>query len=279
MAKKLDIAIIGQGNWGTSLAHGCLSAGVPLKEVVVRAQTASRSGLPVVRLEDAKLDAHVLWICVRDEETGGVAEQIAAQRGSLEGQIVVHSSGALNATVLEAAKRAGAQVGSIAPVMSFPTRAPVALNGVMFAVEAEENIRATMELLVRTLGGDPFCIQPEKKPLYHAAATMASPLVLAELAAAVAAARSAGVPEKLAAKWVGTLAQTTLKNLMARGAEKSFSGPFARGDVSTIRLHLEALGEHPMLKEIYGPLARYAVEELPVQNREELRALLRKIEE
>ncbi len=279
MAKKLDIAIIGLGNWGTSLAHGCLSAWVPLKEVAVRALPEARSRLPVVRLEDAKLDARVLWICVRDGEIGDVAEQIAAQRESLEGQIVVHSSGALSATVLEAAKRAGAQVGSIAPVMSFPTRAPVALNGVMFAIEAEKNIRTILELLVRTLGGDPFFIEAEKKPLYHAAATMASPLLLAELAAAVAAARSAGLPEKLAAKWVGALAQTTLKNFMARGAEKSFSGPFARGDVSTIRLHLQVLGEHPMLKEIYGRLARYAVEELPVQNREELSALLGKIEE
>jgi glycerol-3-phosphate dehydrogenase len=33
---KTDVAIIGLGNWGTSLAAALTQAGIPLREVVVR---------------------------------------------------------------------------------------------------------------------------------------------------------------------------------------------------------------------------------------------------
>jgi predicted short-subunit dehydrogenase-like oxidoreductase (DUF2520 family) len=270
----MEVAIIGLGNWGTSLAHGCMAAGIPLREIVVRTLPKLRSKLPVVRFENAKLDARLLWICVRDGEIADVAERIAKQREYLKGQIIVHSSGALNAEALMAAKRAGARVGAIAPVMSFPTRKPVSLKSVMFALEAGPSIHKQLETLVRRLGGEPFRIQSAKKPLYHAAATMSSPLLLSGLAAAVEVAGTAGLPPKLASRWVAALAQSTLTNFAKRGTDSSFSGPFARGDVSTIRLHLQVLDKHPMLKDIYRSLAGYAVEELPVQRRKELRALL-----
>ncbi|HLH36491.1 MAG TPA: Rossmann-like and DUF2520 domain-containing protein [Alloacidobacterium sp.] len=270
----MDVAIVGVGNWGSSLAYGCVEASVPLREVVVRTTPEEKAGLPVVGMDDAKLDARVIWICVRDGEIGDVTERVVARRGRLDGQIVAHSSGALSASVLEVAKRAGARVGSVAPVMSFPTRRPVSLRGVMFAVEAEEEIAADLEVLVRKLGGEPFLIASEKKALYHAAATMASPLLLSEVAAAMAAAKAAGLADELAAKWVGALVQTTVRNFAARGVEGSFSGPFARGDAETIRLHLQVLGAHPMLKEIYGVLAKYAVEHLPVLRRDELKEVV-----
>ncbi|HEX3438276.1 MAG TPA: Rossmann-like and DUF2520 domain-containing protein [Pseudacidobacterium sp.] len=273
----MDLAIIGLGNWGSSLAHGCVAANIPMSEVVVRRGTRSRTELPVVRFEDAKLDARILWLCVRDGEISDVAERIVAHRGHLSGQIVVHSSGALNVRALEAAKRVGAHVASIAPVMSFPTRTPVSLKGVMFAVEATTEIRRQLEGLVRRLGGEPFQIESNKKPTYHAAATLASPLLLSEISAAMATARLAGLPPKQAARWVSALAQATLTNFVSRGAEKSFSGPFARGDAATIRLHLQSLGEHPMLKEIYGSLARFAVEEFSVQRRRELKSLFKRV--
>lgn len=275
MRKQIDVAIVGMGNWGTSLANGCLASGVPLREVVVRKPAAQFGNLPIVSLERAALDAHVIWICVRDDEIAALADQIALHRGDMTGQIVVHSSGALTAKELEAVKRVGARVGSVAPVMSFPSRIPVPLQGTMYAVEGQEEILETLEELLRKLGGEPFRIEAEKKSLYHAAATMASPLLLSEITAAAEMAKMAGLPEKLAEKWVGTLGQATIRNFLQRGSASSFSGPFFRGDLSTIRLHLQVLGEHPMLKEIYSALAQYAIETLPVRRRDGLRQLLR----
>ncbi len=72
------------------------------------------------------------------------------------------------------------------------------------------------------------------------------------------------------------IVRATLDNFFLRGAGKSFSGPIARGDVQTIRLHLQALEPHPMLAGVYRSLALYALEALPAPGKKELRASLRR---
>jgi predicted short-subunit dehydrogenase-like oxidoreductase (DUF2520 family) len=271
MGKQIDVAVIGAGNWGSSLIAALRAAGLGPRDVI------GRSGWGRVRL-----DARVIWACVPDAEIAEVVEKIAARartlRGEhgLRGQIVVHSSGALSADVLEPARRAGAKIASVHPVMSFPTRRVVPLAGVMFGVEAREPaVRRELFTLARRLGGVPFAVKPEGKALYHAAGVMASPLLVSALAAAMEMARLAGLNEKTSEAWVRALAEATVANVFERGPEASFSGPFARGDAETISLHLEALKKHPIHAEVYCALARHAIVTLPVKNR---RALLRAIE-
>lgn len=165
--------------------------------------------------------------------------------------------------------------------MSFPTHRVVALDGVMFGVEARDaTVRRELSALVRSLGGDPFAMKAETKALYHAAGVMASPLVVTHLVAAMETAEAAGLDKKTAAKWVRALAEVTVRNVFAAGAGRSFSGPFARGDAEIIDLHLRALQEHPILADVYRSLARYAIEAryaegtLPVRNRDALRKVI-----
>ena len=276
---RKGIAIVGVGNWGSSLAAAVVAAGIPLAELVVRKAPRRRlEGLVPVFLGKAKLDAEVIWICVPDGEIAPVVAGITACRGNLSGQTVVHSSGALTVEVLAAAQRAGARVGGIAPVFSFPTREPVGLDGAMFAVEVGAETRAglwrQLAGLVRKLGGRPLRIASDQKVWYHAAATMASPLLVSALQAAVEAARLAGLNSTEALAVVEVLAAATLRNFFAEGAERSFSGAFARGDAGTVELHLRALVKHPMLHGLYRTLAENAVASLPVRNRLELERVL-----
>jgi predicted short-subunit dehydrogenase-like oxidoreductase (DUF2520 family) len=271
------IAVIGAGNWGSSLAAGVVAADIPLVEIVVRStrgRKARPGGVAPVSWEKAKLDSEVIWICVPDGEIAAVADRIAALRGDLRGQVVVHSSGALTISALEAARLAGAGVGGIAPVFSFPTQTPVALDGVLFAVEAGRGMSRKLAALVRRLGGKPLKISSEKKILYHAAATMASPLLASQLHAAVKTATLAGLSSHEAEAVVKVLATTTLQNYFVDGAARSFSGAFARGDAGTVELHLRGLLAHPKLDCVYLALARNAVESLPVTNRAELERVL-----
>lgn len=265
-----SVAVIGAGNWGGSLVAALKHVGKGPVEVVGR-KGWSR----------AKLDARVIWICVPDAAISEVAAKIAEQarnlRGhdGLRGQLVVHSSGALGADVMESARRAGARIAAVHPVMSFPPSRIVPLGRVMFGVETEDtSARRELNALVRRLGGVPFAVKKGTKALYHAAGVMASPLLLAELTAAMETAHLAGMGKKTAAKWVGALAEATVKNAAARGPEHSFSGPFARGDAETIHLHLKALEAHPVLAEVYRALGRYAVGALPVKRLPELERVL-----
>jgi predicted short-subunit dehydrogenase-like oxidoreductase (DUF2520 family) len=279
-AHRIDVAVIGLGNWGGSLVAALIGAGVPLHEIVVRRRKRS-SPHPTVLWTKAALDARILWLCVPDSAISDVAAQIASRHPDLSGQIVVHSSGALTVDALEPTLRAGAAIASVHPAMTFPTRNAVSLNGVLFGVEAagqpkDSATRRVLHSLVRKLGGKPFDLTSENKALYHAAGTLASPLLVSELTAAIKTARLAGLDRKTAARWVQSLAEATSKNVFAHGPSRSFSGPFARGDAGTIRLHLQALQQHPMLADLYRSLAVHALGALPIQNAQALIEALRK---
>ena len=261
----MSVAVIGAGNWGLSLIAALRQSGIGTCEVV------GRNGW-----RRAKLDARVLWICVPDAAIAGVVEKIVARRGTgLRGQLVVHSSGALSASLLGPARRAGARIAAVHPVMTFPTREMVPLKGVMFGIEAgSATVRRELSALIRSLGGVPFTIQTDAKALYHAAGVLASPLLVSSITAAIEAAQLAGLDVGTATAWVRALAETTAANVFTRGPRRSFSGPFARGDAETIRLHLRALAAHPVLADVYCSLARHAVAALPVKNRRALKKAL-----
>jgi predicted short-subunit dehydrogenase-like oxidoreductase (DUF2520 family) len=271
-----SVAVIGLGNWGTSLASAIRRSPWNLTEIVTRIAPSTRSrSLPLRTWQTATLSAEVLWLCVPDDAIEAACATLRQHRPSLRGQIVAHSSGARTASALEAARRAGARTAAVHPVMTFPTRRIVSLKGVLFGIEAESPaVRTRLKQLVTALGGEPFPLSAQSKSLYHAAGTLASPLLVSALAAAQQTARLAGLTPAVAAKMTAVLAQASLANFRAQGPANSFSGPLARGDAGTIRLHLEALQEHPVLVGVYRALAAHALDSLPVRERETIAALL-----
>jgi predicted short-subunit dehydrogenase-like oxidoreductase (DUF2520 family) len=280
-----SVSIIGPGNWGSSLAHALGANGVPLHEVIVGTASGRSGGygkwaraLPLVTIDRAQLDADVLWLCVPDAAIAHVTRRLlhrVAGRGSrLKGQIVVHSSGALSGQVLRAAVDAGASVASVHPVMSFPTRTPVSLQGVPFGIEADAASRRILNAIVRRIGGRPFPIEASSKVLYHVVGMLSSPLLVSHLIAAQQAAALAGFSTREARRMIEPIARATLDNVFLRGAGKSFSGPIARADVEIIRLHLQALKPHPMLAGVYRSLALLALDALPAPRKKEVRRLL-----
>jgi predicted short-subunit dehydrogenase-like oxidoreductase (DUF2520 family) len=249
-----SVTIIGLGNWGSSLAHALAEANVPLHPA------------------STPLSADILWLCVPDAAIAAATRRLVKAHGAkLEGRIVVHSSGARNVEVLQAAAGVGASVASVHPLMSFPTRKPVSLRGVPFGVEADPATRRTLNSLIRRVGGQPFAVNGETKALYHAVGMLSSPLLVSHLVAAQQTAALAGFSPWQARKLMEPIVRATVDNVFRRGAENSFSGPIARGDGQTIRLHLRALEPHPMLADVYRSLALYALTALPGPAKAELR--------
>ncbi len=265
------IAIVGMGRWGSSLQAALTSAGISPVELVVRSRKrGSPAPATVVSFRNARFDAQLLWLCVPDAAIADVAADLSA-RAPLKGKIVVHSSGVYSSEILQAAKQSGASVGSVHPLMTFPTLTPVPLANVPFAIEAEKSVAARLKKLVTLLGGRPFLLSGAGKPLYHAAAVMASPLLVSLATSARAMATQAGLSPEDADMLLQPIMLSTIRNFFANGGPASFSGPFARGDAGTISLHLAALKEHPSVQQVYQALADYALETLPVKNEQELK--------
>jgi predicted short-subunit dehydrogenase-like oxidoreductase (DUF2520 family) len=290
--RRPTIAIVGAGSLAQSLTPALRGAGYTITEIILRAQAgreslrrgrtlARRVGARAVTVENAALDASVVWLCVPDRQIRAVAAALAervpwsaTRRGSSRLQFAFHSSGALLCDELAPLRKAGVAIASVHPLMTFVAGARAALAGVPFAVEGDAAATRIAGRVVRELGGESFILPASRKAAYHAWATMTSPLLVAYLGTLEEAARGAGLAREEARRLSLPIVLQTLGNYGRLGPANSFSGPFVRGDAQTVAKHLALLGSNPDVHAVYVALARAALKRLPVKNRAEIQRLL-----
>jgi predicted short-subunit dehydrogenase-like oxidoreductase (DUF2520 family) len=279
---KEDIAIVGAGTLAAALVRALDQSGYRIREIVTRDQPqslrraralAKRVHASATTLSKAQLGARITWICVPDDSISDVAQSIARQ-GDWRRKIVVHSSGALGADALAPAKQAGAATASAHPLMTFVTQSSAGFKGVPFAIEGDPKAMVLIGAVVGRLGGKPFRIAAEFKPAYHAFGFFSSPALVALIAAAQQAGKVAGLSEPQARELMKPIVRQTIDNCFRSTAGEAFSGPLRRGDVATVRKHLEVLKDQPQLIDLYRALSRVALQRLPVGNASEIKKLI-----
>jgi predicted short-subunit dehydrogenase-like oxidoreductase (DUF2520 family) len=274
-SRPLTVSIVGPGNLGTALALSLPSAEYVVKFIATRAKSvtsrqttglARRVKAQLVTLGKEPLDSDLVWITVPDDAIAAIAEQLAPTQ-DWRGKIVFHSSGALTSDDLAPLRERGAKVASVHPGMTF-VRGPVPqMLGVAFAVEGDPAATRLAKRIVQDWGGTTYAINKHNKVLYHAFGSFASPMVIALMASLERVGKAAGIrPENIKTMMVPLLWQT-LRNYLKHDAGAAFSGPLARGDVATVRRHLEELKVVPEARAVYVALAKSALKNLPVKNR------------
>lgn len=235
--------------------------------VITRGEASARravrfigAGKPHAGMTRQVLASRVILIAAPDDEIAGVAQELARIGAEeLRGKVVLHTSGALDARVLDPVKACGAAVGSMHPLQSFSGVAVPSLEGRVFAVEGETQAVRVARQIARSLGGSPVRIAGDKKVLYHTAAAMAAGHVLAVEEAATQLLISAGMRRAEAVRALLTLTRQVLENLEQLGPRAAWTGPLSRGDHKVVEAHLEALRESPEeFAEAYRALNRLA---------------------
>jgi predicted short-subunit dehydrogenase-like oxidoreductase (DUF2520 family) len=152
-------------------------------------------------------------------------------------------SGAGGLDLLSAAKNAGAYVGSIHPLQSFADVEGAIKNipGSTFGITTHDEIKDWAVRIVEDIGGIPFFIPEADKPLYHAAACMASNYLTTLIHTVQDMYMSLGLTQDAAIQAFWPLVRGTLKNIEMKGTVSALTGPVARSDIGTIRKHLRAL--------------------------------------
>jgi predicted short-subunit dehydrogenase-like oxidoreductase (DUF2520 family) len=130
---------------------------------------------------------------------------------------------------------------------------------------------------VEAIGGDPHDVPDDRRVLYHAALTVGSNTVGAAVAVARSLLLAARVDDPRA--FLDPLVAASVANVLADGAS-ALTGPVVRGDVGTVRAHLQALdADLPDLGRAYRDLSRVLLGQvaptLPPDVREALHDLLR----
>jgi len=258
--KRLSIAVVGAGRLGTALAKRLSEAGYS-------AETLTGKSARVTQLA-----MDVIWFCVPDAEIERVADTFS--QFQWKSKFTFHSSGVLSSDVLSSLRSAGGRVASVHPLMTFVKGSVPELTGVPFAIEGDASAVRIARMIVRDLGGQAVAIKKQDKVAYHAFATMICPLLVSLLTASEKAAALAGMSAADSRRRMLPIIRQTLNNYEKRGPAGAFSGPIVRGDVETIRAHLNALAKVPAAKNAYAALARAALDFLPNRNRRQIAQLL-----
>lgn len=224
------------------------------------------------------LAAQVILITTPDHSVAEVAGELARIGAEeLRGKIVLHTSGALSSSVLDAAKKCGAAVGSMHPLQTFSGVGVPPLDGKVFAIEGDTPAVRMARQIARSLGAVPVHIEGSKKPLYHAAGALAAGNVLALLEAATRLMTAAGMKRREAVRALLPLTRQVLENFERLGPRAAWTGPLSRGDYGVVAAHMEAMKDLPAeFAETYESVNRLAASVL-AQDSAVMQAELEKI--
>ena len=266
--------IIGLGKVGAAVGHLLRRSGYPVIAVVdssedtLRKNIAYTGGEAYTDIEQLSLSADCFIITTGDDQIEEACRLLAAYIHSPA--VVLHMSGVGSLALLDAAKEAGAKVGSIHPLQTFPDveGAIQSLQGSFFGITADPSLETWAGQLVRSWGGIPFFVSDEDRPLYHAAACVVSNYFVGLLSMAEKMYVLLGLDEKEAKEAFWPLLTATMRNIDQKGLVSSLTGPIARGDLGTLQKHMESMEKRiPELLPLYRALGQMTTDVAQRQER------------
>ncbi len=271
---KPSVSIIGAGRLGQALALALQKHGYSIPAVVTRTAAHAKNAAASISKWTLALAANQLeqlppsdlvLITTPDDVIVPVAKSLAKlKRGMRHRATFLHTSGALSSAALGPLAKAGFHTGSMHPLISISeSRAGAeSLHGAFYCLEGDVAATRAARSLVGDLQGFAFSISAEDKPLYHAAAVMASPHLVALFDLASQMLVACGLNEKRARQILLPLVESTLKNLQTTDPAHALTGTFARGDLATVQKHLKSLSgkELAQARDVYKLLGLHSLE-------------------
>lgn len=259
--KESLVAVLGAGRLGSSLAIALDKAGYTVAAITSRQPTHREwlnshitTGIVVENVQTAVNVANIVFITGPD----AYIEKICSGVKWRSHQAVIHCAGAMSLAPLDTARVAGAQTGGFHPLQTFPTiDSYERLQDVSFAIEsASPELLGWLRILAEDLGGSAFQIESSQRAAYHASAVMACGLLSGLTGLSAEMWEPLGIERTEALRRLIPLLRATVDALDEKGLPHAITGPFVRGDIETITMHLEATTNKSIgIRNAYAALA------------------------
>lgn len=249
------VGVIGAGRVGAVLAARLRAAGYPIVGVFARSSASQLRvstllpGVAISSPEDIARSSDILILSVPDDSLVAVALSLADV--VRPGQVVLHTSGRHGLAAIQSLAAAGARTIAFHPAMTF-TGTQVDLDRTcVFGLTAADADHQIAESLVADLGGVPMWIDEADRVTYHAALAHGANHLTTIVGQAIDLLRGIGAADPAAV--LRPLLTASLDNALVYG-DAALTGPVARGDVRTVRAHVEAIDD-PSTLDTYRVLA------------------------
>lgn len=243
---RLGVGIISAGRVGTVL--GSALRAVDHQVIGVHAVSEASSdradillhGVPQLSVEEIVERSELVLLAVPDDALAPLVSGLADLGRWQPGQLVAHTSGRYGTDVLEPARRAGAIPLAIHPAMTFSGTSMdlPRLVGCPMAVTAPAAVLPIAQALAVELGGEPFILDGDARPAYHAALAHGANHLLTLVTQAMRVLDAVGVDDP--GQTLRPLLTAALDRALREG-EAGLTGPVSRGDAGTVAAHLAEL--------------------------------------
>lgn len=240
------LGFIGAGTVGTALALKLNSRDYPVVAVASRSQASAgnlaervKGCSAVSSSQDVADAAELVFITTPDDVIASVAAQVDWHRG----QGVVHCCGAESTDILAPARKSGARTGAFHPLQTFASveKALENIPGSTVAIEAEPPLLQTLKDIAAALGGQWIELKAGDRVVYHVSAVVACNYLVTLEKLATDLWQTFNVPRQQAVRALLPLIRGTIRNIETIGIPDCLTGPIARGDIGTVKKHLDAL--------------------------------------
>lgn len=265
------ISWVGCGKVARTLARALKDAGYKIGVLYCTHQHNAKDAVTFIGageigndLASAVNSGTVHFLATNDDAIPEVVGQITQQRsGSLDGHFFYHTSGSISSEILEPLRLKGAETGSIHPLQVFadPEKALETLPGIYYAIEGTDRAMSQAIQMVDKLQGKLLLIPTGRKVLYHVAGVFAANYLTVLVSFALGIMEDIGEDPEESYQALLPLMVGALQNIEELGVGEALTGPIARGDVQTIKNHLEELHRlRPEIGHAYRIFGREAVE-------------------
>ncbi|KTD19808.1 Uncharacterized conserved protein [Legionella londiniensis] len=256
--------IIGAGKLGINLAYALQANRLAQINAIYsrsfksaeKAIAALGAGQAVSALRELP-QAELTLITTSDDAIASTAAMLAENNQLPVNSIVAHCSGVLSAEALKPLKNQGCHIASIHPLKAFLINALCkdVFKNCYCAAEGDARAVACLTALLSSLGARVVTVFPDKKAAYHAAAVMASNYLATLAQNAMELLIGSGLTHKAAQEMTTQLMHSSLTNLLNNpNPREVLTGPLARGDFNTIKMHLDAI-KSPDANHLYRAAA------------------------
>lgn len=184
----------------------------------------------------------------------------------IKAKIICHTSGALSTLIFRQSDQLGVDVYSIHPMYPFASKyeSYKNLNQATFSIEGKGRRKNEILKLMQKLGNFYFELDSNKKSLYHLAAVNVSNLFIGLFNNSISYLQHLGLDEEKSIMTLKPLVEENIKNIFNNGIKESLTGPIERGDIDTIKRHLEVIPNEDLI--IYLELCKSILKIAKIKN-------------
>ena len=243
---KYKIAIIGAGKLAHSLAPALIQSDYDVQIVISRKLSSAKSlakkiSIPQYSnsLKKIPQEVNVYFLTVPDGEIKKVAQQLSKLKKDFRTCICFHFSGVEDISALKILMKKGCSTGSLHIIRPFPSKNIIDIRNSPASIETESRqVKAFLLQLCRQLKLKPHFISSDEKVFHHIAAVHSSNFLVGNMFNAF---NLISTKSKHPKAILRKTSQSALDNVFKLSPAKALSGPIDRGDIYTIRKHLDAL--------------------------------------